>query len=81
MERVSRMQVAALRYADNFEYQVGDSMPRVERRAWVAALEYAKQMGLHDNAQKVEFALYCHGRTDLDNAWGEWWTGHPGPSI
>lgn len=69
---MSKFESAALRYADKHKFQAGDSMPCVERRAWVAAIEYARSMGMDDNADKVDFAVFCHGRTDLDNAWSEY---------
>ena len=69
---MSDLQTAALSYADNFQYHEGDSMPRAERHAWVAALEYAKSKGIENNAKRVDFAIFCRKRTDLDNAWNEW---------
>lgn len=69
---MSKFEVAAFRYADDFQYQDGDTMPRAERRAWVAALEYAKLMGLLETAARVDFAVFCDKRTDLDGAWNEW---------
>jgi hypothetical protein len=71
----SKHEVAALRYADDFVATSDlhlDTMPREERRAWVAALEYARSMGEEDTAARVDFAIHCNGRTDLDNAWEEW---------
>lgn len=69
---MSNFEVAALRYAEKHEHQDGDSMPRDERRAWVAAIEYARSKGVGDNSVKVDFAVFCDGRTDLDAAWEEW---------
>lgn len=69
---MSNFEVAALRYAAKFEPQAGDSMPLVTRQAWVAAIEYARSMGEDDNSMKVDFAIHCDGRTDLDAAWEEW---------
>ena len=68
----SKFEVAALRYADKHDFHDGDSMSRDERHAWVAALEYARSMGVDDPPLKVDFAIFCNYRTDLDNAWEEW---------
>jgi hypothetical protein len=65
-------EAAALRYAAEFQQAEGDTMPRAERQAWVAALEYARSRGVDNNAQRVDFAIHCDGRLDLDTAWGEW---------
>lgn len=69
---MSDLQTAALSYADNFQYRAEDTMPRDERNAWVAALEYAKSKGIESNAARVDFAIFCRKRTDLDTAWSEW---------
>jgi hypothetical protein len=69
---MSKYEVAALHYADEQGHREGDSMPPEERRAWIAALEYARSMGVDDNAAKVDFAIFCNKRTDLDNAWEEY---------
>jgi hypothetical protein len=69
---MTAFQVAAMRHADNHDYHDDDSMPRAERHAWVAAIEYARSMGEDNNAAKVDFAIFCQGRTDLDDAWAEW---------
>lgn len=69
---MSDLQAAALSYADNFQQQDGDSMSREERHAWVAALEYAKSKGIENNAKRVDFAVFCQKRTDLDAAWNQW---------
>lgn len=65
-------QSQAIRHADNHDYLDDDSMPRAERHAWVAALHYAKLRGVADTATRVDFGVFCAGRTDLDAAWEEW---------
>ena len=69
---MSKHQAAALLYAENYKLDEGDSMAPEKRRAWIAAIEYARSMGVDDNSQKVDFAIHCDGRTDLDNAWDEY---------
>ena len=68
----TKYQIAALRYAENFEPSPDDKMTREERLAWVAAIEYARSVGEDDPCGRVEFAIFCDGRTDLDAAYDEW---------
>ena len=69
---MSKHQAAALLYAENYKLDEGDSMAPEKRRAWIAAIEYARSMGVDETCDRVEFAVFCDKRTDLDNAWGEW---------
>lgn len=65
--------MAALIYAaEKFQPDPEDKMPLVTRRAWVAALEYARSVGEDDLCGRVDFAIFCDGRTDLDAAYDEW---------
>ena len=67
-----KYEVAAIRFAEQQPYQDGDAMSREERTAWIAAIEYARSMGVENNADKVDFAIHCNGTTDLDGAWDDW---------